>query len=225
MNPDRLFDYLDGRLSEEERRALEEELMSNAEARREFDVARRIHSATRGARAPVEVLDERRDETPRGRLGARQILLATLVLVAVNVGLGLLYIAQNESTNPNRALLEKQNREQLRQALNNAAERNLTAPSLGVVQFAVTAEPGRAGSVAEEIVQLATRLNGKATKGIPDEKGVQVLVEMAAKRAGEFRAALANLGRMKDANADVTIPPTTNANENVSLVVQVSEAR
>ena len=42
MNPDKLFDYLDGKLPDHERQALEERLMSDASARREFDVARRI---------------------------------------------------------------------------------------------------------------------------------------------------------------------------------------
>ena len=43
MNPDKLFDYLDGKLPDHERKAVEERLMSDPTARREFDVARRIH--------------------------------------------------------------------------------------------------------------------------------------------------------------------------------------
>ena len=85
MNPDRLFDYLDGRLPENERHALEEELMNDAEARREFDVARRIHLATRGTRDNLEVLDESALDASRGRRAARQVLLATLVLVATPI--------------------------------------------------------------------------------------------------------------------------------------------
>jgi anti-sigma factor RsiW len=47
MNPDKLFDYLDGKLPDHERKAVEERLMSDPTARREFDVARRIHASMR----------------------------------------------------------------------------------------------------------------------------------------------------------------------------------
>ena len=40
MNPDKLFDYLDGKLSPADRTALEEKLMSDPQLRREFNVAR-----------------------------------------------------------------------------------------------------------------------------------------------------------------------------------------
>jgi len=44
MNPDKLFDYLEGRLLPKERAALEEQLMSDKQLQREFAVARRIHA-------------------------------------------------------------------------------------------------------------------------------------------------------------------------------------
>ena len=40
MNPDKLFDYLEGRLSPTERAALEEKLMSDKQLQREFARAR-----------------------------------------------------------------------------------------------------------------------------------------------------------------------------------------
>jgi hypothetical protein len=45
MNPDKPFDYLEGRLSPKERAALEERLMSDKQLQREFAVARQIHSS------------------------------------------------------------------------------------------------------------------------------------------------------------------------------------
>jgi hypothetical protein len=125
VNPDKLFNYLDGKLPEQERAAVEEELMNSAEARREFDVARRIHGASHGAREKLEIVAP---ETQRGRRIARQVFLAALVLVAMNVVLGLLYIAHHEAKNPNRALLEQQSRAQLQQALDKAAASALTPP-------------------------------------------------------------------------------------------------
>jgi hypothetical protein len=224
VNPDKLFDYLDGKLPEHERRALEEQLMNSAEARREFEVARRIHLATRGSRENLEVIDEGVLVEQRGKSAARQILLATLVLGAVNVLLGLLYIAHHESKNPNRALLEKQSREQLRQALDKAAKGALTPPPLGVTEVSVVAESGQAQIVADEIVRLAKRLQGTATRGIPEGGRVGVLVEIAGRRAEEFRDALRNLGGMKD-GGNVSISPGQNPEEKISIVVQVTEAQ
>src|ERR1044071_2918391 len=43
MNPDKLFDYLEGRLPEAERRALEQRLVSDEQLRREVAVARQIY--------------------------------------------------------------------------------------------------------------------------------------------------------------------------------------
>ena len=48
MNPDKLFDYLEGRLSPKERAALEQQLMSDEQLQREFAVARQIHAGMRG---------------------------------------------------------------------------------------------------------------------------------------------------------------------------------
>ena len=45
MNPDKLFDYLDGRLSAAERAALEDQLISDQQLQRELAVARRIQAA------------------------------------------------------------------------------------------------------------------------------------------------------------------------------------
>jgi anti-sigma factor RsiW len=225
VNPDKLFDYLDGRLPEHERRALEEQLMNNAEARREFEVARRIHSATHGQRENLEIVDEPVVDQIPGRRMARQILLAALVLVGVNVLLGLLYIAHHESKNPNRALLEKQNREQLQQALDKAAAETLTPPPLGVLEISVTTQNGRSQTVADEVVQLATRLNGTATKGVPDEAHLEVLVEVRAHQLGEFRDALRNLDGVKEVGANGSIAGGQNVGEQISIVVQVTEAK
>ena len=84
--------------------------------RHEFDVARRIHASMRDNQNDgPEVLDELSDENAaRGRRLARQVGLAFIVLVAMNVLLGLVYITRHEIKNPNRQLLDDQAREHLR---------------------------------------------------------------------------------------------------------------
>ena len=65
MNPDKLFDYLEGRLSPTERAALEEQLMSDKQLQREFAVARQIHAGMRGDSQEV-VLPAPRDVPEQG---------------------------------------------------------------------------------------------------------------------------------------------------------------
>ena len=222
MNPDKLFNYLDGKLPPHEREAVEEELINSAEARREFEVARCIHSASHGAPEKLEIVSPETQAAQRGRRIARQVFLAALVLVAMNVGLGLVYIAHHESKNPNHELLEKQSRAQLQQALDKAAAAALTPPPLGIVELKVNVGRGTAARVEDEIAQVAARLGGLATKGIPDNGRNEVLTELPAKRAAEFRDAVANLAGTTVAGA---VPSTLNPEEKISIVVQIAETK
>lgn len=224
MNPDKLFDYLDGKLPDHERQAVEQRLMSDASARREFDVARRIHSSMRQSQSErPEILDEISDETAaRGRRLARQVGLAFIVLVAMNVLLGLVYIAHHESKNPNRQLLDEQAREHLRQSLENAAAATLTPPPLGVSEVRVTAERGQSETVADEIIDIAKRSSGSGTKGVPDNARIEVLVEIPPNYAAVFKSSLAHLAGVKEVNGEVS---SANSAEKISIIVQVSEVK
>ena len=224
MNPDKLFDYLDGKLPDHEREAVEQRLMSDATARREFDVARRIHSSMRENQSDrPEILDDVSDETAaRGRRLARQVGLAFIVLVAMNVFLGLVYIAHHESKNPNRQLLDQQAREHLRQSLENAAAATLTPPPLGISELRVTAEGGQSEAVADEIIDTAQKSLGSATKGVPDNARIEVLVEMPPNYAAEFKNSLARLPGVKEVKGEVS---SANSTEKISIIVQVSELK
>jgi hypothetical protein len=224
MNPDKLFDYLEGKLPDHERQALEERLIADASARREFDVARRIHASMRENQSDrPEILSEMSEETAaRGRRMARQVGLAFIVLVTMNVLLGLVYIAHHESKNPNRQLLDKQAREQLRQALEKAAAAAFTPPPLGVGEFQVTTERRQSDSVANEIVKAAQKFLGTATKGVPDNDRIQVLVEIPANHTAEFKSSLALLVGVKEVNGEVS---TANSSEKISIILQLTEAK
>ena len=110
MNPDKLFDYLEGKLPAGERAELEARIISDVQLQRELAVARRIHAGMRGDSR--EVLLPETDVTERGRKMALRVGAAFIVLMAVNVGVGLWMIARHEGRNPNRALLEAQTRNQ-----------------------------------------------------------------------------------------------------------------
>jgi anti-sigma factor RsiW len=221
VNPDKLFDYLDGKLSPSERTALEQRLSSDEQLQRELAVARRIHSSMRGESREV-LLEPETEITERGRKLARRIGVAFIILMAANVGVGLWFIARHESKNPNRALLEAQMREQLAKSLEHAAAAELSPVPLGVTEIRLSAATGQSDAIATEVVALAQRLGGTATKGIPAQDRVGVLVDLPGTHEIEFRnqiTALAGVhGTPVVANESATI-----GSANKSFAVEIVE--
>jgi anti-sigma factor RsiW len=191
MNPEKLFDYLEGRLPPAERAALEQRLISDKQLQRELAVARQIHAGLRGDSREV-LLAPRRDVTEQARKMALRVGAAFLVLMAVNVGIGLWLIARHETKNPNRALLERQMREQIANSLEHAAATFTPAP-LGIGEIAVPAATGKLEVLADQVVTIASRFGGSATKGLPDQGRLKVLVDIPSNREAEFRAAISSM--------------------------------
>jgi anti-sigma factor RsiW len=226
MNPDKLFDYLDGRLPAAERAALEERLISDKQLQRELAMARQIHARMRGDSREV-LLPPQSTVTEQGRKMGLRVGAAFMVLMAVNVGIGLWLIARHETKNPNRALLEKQMREQIANSLERAAAAFTPAP-LGVSEIMVPAATGKLEAVAEEVVTIATGFGGSITKGIPDQGRVSVLVELPSNREPEFRAAISAIAGEEKPGSPPAVRRATAASptgtEKKSFVVQVVEA-
>ena len=239
MNPDKLFDYLEGRLSSKERAALEEQLMSDKQLQREFAVAQQIHAGIRGETREV-VIPAPVDISENGRKMAIRIGVAFMVLMFVNVGIGLWFIFRHESKNPNRPLLEAQMREQIAKSIERAATLTPAPDALGVSEITIPAETGKLDSVADKVVAVVSELGGSATKGVPDAGRVSILVDIPANRASEFRAAVASLEGVvspksaapvkslepgSSAYADATADrPTLGTGDKKSFVVQIVEA-
>jgi hypothetical protein len=232
MNPDKLFDYLDGRLAPSERAALEERLMSDKQLQREFAVARQIHAEMRGYSQEV-ILPAPPDVSEQGHKMAIRIGVAFMVLMLVNVGIGLWFIFRHESKNPNRPLLEAQMREQIAKSIERAAALTPAPNVLGVTEITIPAETGKLDSVADRMVAIVSELGGSATKGVPDAGRLSILVDLAASRESEFRAAVASIteerpGSSAFAQATADRPtPATEATpatgEKKSFVVQIVE--
>ena len=237
MNPDKLFDYLEGRLPAGERAALEERLISDKQLQRELAIARQIQAGMRGDSREV-VLPARPDTTEQGRKMALRVGVAFIILMAVNVGFGLWLIVRHESRNPNRALLETQMREQIAKSLEHAAATFTPAP-LGVSEITVPVAVGKLDATADEVVTITSRFGGSATKGLQDNGRINVLVDVPSNREQEFRAALESIGgkipessAFAEATADrpapATIAPTATTTisatvEKKSFVVQIVE--
>jgi len=233
MNPDKLFDYLDGRLPSSERSALEERLMSDKQLQREFAVARQIHAGMRGDSQEVE-LPAPPDVPEQGHKMAIRVGVAFMILMLVNVGIGLWFIFKHESKNPNRPLLEAQMREQIAKSIEHAAALTPAPNALGVSELAIPAAAGKLDNVANEVVTIAARLAGSATKGLQDNNRLTVLVDLPSNREQEFRAQIASITEENPApstlakpTADKTTPATETTpptGEKKSFVVQIVEA-
>jgi hypothetical protein len=228
MNPDKLFDYLEGRLSATERAALEQRLISDKQLQRELAIALQIHAGMRGDSREV-LLPPRPDVTDQGRKVALRVGTAFIILMALNVGFGLWLIARHETKNPNRALLETQMREQIAKSIERAAATLTPGPNaLGVSEITIPAATGKLDAVANEVVTIASRFGGSATKGVPDGGRLTVLVDLPSNREPEFRAAIASIGGGQEpgstppATAGPQSPSPATA-EKKSFVVQIVE--
>jgi hypothetical protein len=223
MNPDKLFDYLEGRLSPNDRAALEEQLISDKQLQRELAVARQIHAGMRGDSREV-LLPARSDVTEQGHKMALRVGTAFIVLMAVNVGFGLWLIVRHETKNPNRALLEKQMREHIAKSLENAAVTLTPSPNvLGVSEITIPVATGKLDAVADQVVAIVSRFGGSATKGLPNQGRLSVLVDLPSNRESEFRATIASITAERPASpppATATSPATA---EKKSFIVQIVE--
>jgi hypothetical protein len=228
MNPDKLFDYLEGRLSPRERAALEEQLMSDKQLQREFAVARQIHAGMRGESR--EVVSPAPAEVPeQGRKMAIRIGAAFMVLMFVNVGIGLYFIFRHESKNPNRPLLEAQMREQIAKSIERAGALTPAPNVLGVTEITINVETGKLDPIADRVVGIVSGLGGSATKGVPDAGRLSILIDLPADGESEFRnaiAAIASPGSTDSTSQTKSIESGSLAaatGEKRSFVVQIVE--
>jgi hypothetical protein len=192
MNPDKLFDYLDGKLPPEERSQLEARLASDTYLQRELAVARQIHAGMHDSRevfAPFDV----RSTSARGAVLGRRVAIAFAALVFLNVLFGLYAIIFMENKRQRRAPNE-QNRQQLAQALEKTAASALPTPSLDVDEIAIPAPKAQRDAIANQVIAEAAECGGSAVKNLSDENGVLLFAEIPAAREGEFRQKLTSLG-------------------------------
>jgi hypothetical protein len=224
MNPDKLFDYLDGRLSPSDRAALEEQLISDKQLQREFAVTRQIHAGMRGDSREV-VLPAPHDVPQQGgQKKAIRIGVALMILMLVNVGIGLWFIFRHESKNPNRPLLQAQMREQIAKSIERAGALTPAPNVLGVTEITIAAAAGKIDSVANEVVTIAARLGGSATKGLQDSGRLNVLVDVPSNREQEFRTAVASISGNTPRATPTATAKAPGTGEKKSFVVQIVEA-
>jgi anti-sigma factor RsiW len=227
MNPDKLFDYLDGRLPETERAELEQQLMSDQQLQRELAAAIRIHAGMRVSALPGRevLLPAEANVSERGRRLALRIGVAFIILMALNVGAGLWVISRHETQKNNRQALEEQMRQQLTKSIAQAAAAALTPAPLGVSELTIPAAPGQLDAVANEVVAIVQRLGGSAIKGFPEQHRLGLLIDLPAARETEFRAAISAItGGRPGSPSPATAETVAPASEKKSFAVQIIES-
>jgi anti-sigma factor RsiW len=192
MNPDKLFDYLAGKLSPSERAELEERLMSNPQLRRELTIARQIHAADRGdSREIISVAEPTLEE--RGAVLGRRIAIAFAVLVFANVVFGIYAIAFMKQKEKARVNTE-QNRSELAESLARTAAVALPTPSFDVEEIKFTAPVAEQDKLANKVIAAAKQAGGSGTKGLADQQGVLLFAEVPTARLNDFRESMKRLG-------------------------------
>ncbi len=217
MSPDKLFDYLEGKLPANERAELEELLISDPQLRRELNIARRIHSETRDSREVLATLDAPAAST-RGAVLGRRIAIIFGALVFFNVLFGLYAIAFLEKKRHNVRPSEN-NRQQVVQALENTAAAVMPTPKLDVGEIKVPAPTGQRDVVVNQIIADAAQCGGSAAKNLSNENGTLVFAEIPAARENEFRQKLTKLG------AQPSQPEPSSPGEKRIIQIRVVESK
>lgn len=220
MNPDKLFDYLDGKLPPAEREQLEEKLMSDEHLRREFNVARAIH---RGGGVSREIIVPE-DVERGGRLG-RRIAIVAIALVFANVIGGLSFIAYKNKKSPDDVRAEAAVRRQVAASIGAAGKNALPVPTFVPADIRITAPRAEWENVASRVIAAATAMGGEAQKGLPNEDIMMVLADIPSAREAEFRLAVNSTSTISPppAAGQATAAPI-DPNQRSIVQVRIAEA-
>jgi len=217
MNPDKLFDYLEGKLSPNERAKLEERIMSDPQLRRELTIARQIHAEMRDSREVLDVAEPTLEE--RGAVLGRRIAIAFSVLVFANVVFGIYAIAFMKKKERAQASTER-NRSELTESLARTAAVALPAPSFDVDEIKFTAPVAEQDKLANKVIAAAKQAGGSGTKGLADQQGVLLFAEVPTARLNHFRDSMKKLGATLPA-----APVEPKAGEKAILQVRIVSAQ
>lgn len=190
MSPDKLFDYLNDKLSDSDRAQIERQLATDSHLQRELAMAREIHSRMHDSR---EVLIPDNVIVNRGAVLGRRVATAFAVLVFINVLFGLYAIAFMEKKRRARPP-EEQNRQQSAEALQKSGTSASLPPSRDVGEVILRADAGQRDAVVKDLIEGAAKYGGSGTKGLPDEDGLLVIVQLPSQQAGAYLERLERIG-------------------------------
>lgn len=208
MRPDKLFDYLDGKLSSQDRAAVERQLATDPHLQRELAMAREIHSRMRDSR---EILLHDDATAARGAILGRRVAIAFAVLVFMNVLFGL-YAIGFMKTKRRVTTGEDQNRKELAHALDKAAAAALPTPTLEIDEIRISVPAKQRDAMANKVIAAAKQSGGSAVKNLNDENGLLLFAEIPSEHLNQFRDALKKLG---------AVLPTSSGENPTGRILQV----
>jgi len=215
MSPEKLFDYIEGTLPEPERARFEEQLAIDPQLERELAIAREMHRRSRGSREVLGESDAPEIPLPAKPLGKR-VATAFIFLVLLNVFVGIAFIiGKKKDKRIDVRAVEAATRKQLEASLQTAAQTTFPAPIIAD-EIRLPAPATERDGIANHVVLLATQAGGSAAKAPPDEKGINVIVDLPSERANEFRRSLAPL-----APPDYAPPAEAAASPGKRTIMQV----
>jgi hypothetical protein len=214
MNPEKLFDYLEGNLPEAEHAQLEKQIAADPQLQRELAIAREMHRRSRGSREVMLEGNDPQIPSPAKPLG-RRLITAFAALVLVNVLVGIAFIIGKKNGTGEVRAREAATRQQLEASLQRTAETSLPLPTIGneILLPAAATEWDR---VADNVIVLAKQCGGSTAKAPSDGKGVVLVVDLPSTRADEFRRALVPL-----APPDYSPPPEPSPSSDKRTILQV----
>jgi hypothetical protein len=221
MSPDKLFNYLDGKLSPAQREEMERQLATDTHLQRELAMAREIHSRMSDTRDVREVMlsPDVPLETQRGAVLGRRVAIAFAILVFMNVVFGLYAIFFMEKKRRAHAGGE-QNRQELVQVLEKAGADALPTPSLEVNEITLSGPAKQKDALANKVMAAAKQSGGSAVKNLNSENGLLLFAEIPVARVNQFQEELRKLG--------ATLPAATTPNAasgNAILQIRIIEAK
>jgi hypothetical protein len=217
VSPNKLFDYLDGKLPAAERAELEEKMANDSSLLRQLAIARRLREAMPNSREVIGSLEESSTADRRGAVLARRVGLAFIVLVFLNVFIGLWFIFQSQK--PSARAREAEMRKQVEQSLEKTAVSAMPTPNIEADEIKIKAPVPEQEAVANKVIAAASQAGGSGAKALTDESGIVVLIDLPRNREMDFRRKLVPLGAAPPAPVDKN---ASNPNERKFLQVRVS---
>src|SRR5256714_10972868 len=175
MSPEKLFDYLEGKFSVEERAAFEQQLATDPQLQRDLAMAGEMHRRARGSR---EIIGDQDPDIPLPAKGlGRKVLTAFAALVLLNVIVGIVFIVGNKKGTGELRAREEATRQQLATSLQKTAENSLPLPTIGN-EIRLPASVTQRNRIADNVVQLAQQAGGSAPKAPPDDIGATNVIHL-----------------------------------------------
>ncbi len=218
MSPNKLFDYLDGKLPQNEREALEAQMANDSALLRQLAIARRLRNTMPDSHEVIGSLEESA-ETQRGAILGRRVATAFIVLVFLNVLIGLWFIF--EKAKPSAKARDADIRNQVEQSLEKAAVTALPTPNIEADEIKITTAASEQENVANKVISAATTAGGTGAKALHEDSGIVVLIDIPKNREMDFRRAIVALGASPPV---ATNSKSSQPNERTFLQVRVVKA-